>query len=224
VSEQQTGGLSALSVLDEPTRRAIFDFVRRSPVPVGRDEVSAALEIPRATAAFHLDKLGDQGLVEVEFARRGERSGPGAGRPAKFYRRSAREVSVHIPERSYDLAAELLAEAVDVAVSTGESPRDVLFRNARDFGLRVGSEYVQQQQPVEVPLARCGYEPRTDGADIALVNCPFHALAQRHTDLVCGMNLELISGMLNGMGSAQDARLAPAPDFCCVRIRNTSEK
>jgi predicted ArsR family transcriptional regulator len=132
-------------------------------------------------------------------------------------------MSVHIPERSYDLAAELLAEAVDVAVMTGESPRDVLYRNARDFGLRVGGEYVEENESVEVPLERCGYEPRDEGDDIALVNCPFHALARRHTDLVCGMNLELIGGMLNGMGSTQKARLAPAPDFCCVRIRSGSD-
>ena len=45
-------------------------------------------------------------------------------------------------------------------------------------------------------LTECGYEPRDDGAEITLVNCPFHALAQDYTDLVCGMNLELIGGLV----------------------------
>ncbi len=218
MSEQSTQ-LSAISALDEPTRRAIFDHVRRAAEPVSRDDVATALAVPRPTAAFHLDKLADQGLVDVEFARRGDKTGPGAGRPAKLYRRSTREMSVQIPERAYDLAAELLAEAVDVAVETGESPRDVLFRNARDFGLRVGGEYSDEPHSVVPSLERCGYEPRDENDCIALVNCPFHVIAQRHTDLVCGMNLELISGMLEGMGSDQAARLEPEPDFCCVRIR-----
>ena len=215
---EKSNALSAISALDEPTRRAIFEHVRRGPGPVGKDDVAAALGIPRPTAAFHLDKLAAEGLVDVEFARRGERKGPGGGRPAKLYSRSDREMSVSVPERSYGLAAQLLAEAVEESVETGESPRDVLFRSAREFGTRVGGEYVGVPNSVTTSLERCGYEPRTQDAEIALVNCPFHALARDHTSLVCGMNLELITGLLDGMAAEQRARLHPAPDFCCVRI------
>jgi len=45
-------------------------------------------------AAFHLDKLLEQGLLDVEFRRISGRAGPGAGRPAKLYRLSARQLEV----------------------------------------------------------------------------------------------------------------------------------
>jgi predicted ArsR family transcriptional regulator len=71
-------------------------------------------------------------------------------------------------------------------------------------------------------LARHGYEPvRGKNGEIALVNCPFHRLAEEHRSLVCGMNLDFLAGLLEGMGPADrlDARLAPEPGYCCVRIK-----
>ena len=47
-------------------------------------------------------------------------------------------------------------------------------------------------------LVEFGYEPRTDSSGLVLANCPFHGLADEYTDLVCGMNLELLSGLLDG--------------------------
>jgi len=68
-------------------------------------------------------------------------------------------------------------------------------------------------------LGRCGFEPRSDAGGLILANCPFHALAQDYTDLVCGMNLDLMDGLLDGLGRANlDARLDPAPDRCCVSL------
>ena len=68
-------------------------------------------------------------------------------------------------------------------------------------------------------LIDCGYEPRRDGADVTLVNCPFHALAEDYTDLVCGMNLQLLSGLVDGLEDAHlEARLEPTPGLCCVRL------
>ena len=73
-------------------------------------------------------------------------------------------------------------------------------------------------------LADCGYEPRVDDDGVTLVNCPFHTLAREYTDLVCGMNLELIDGLIQGLaGSGLEARLEPAPGRCCVRIATTSQ-
>ena len=56
--------------------------------------------------------------------------------------------------------------------------------------------------------------------DITLANCPFHRLADEHRDLVCGMNLDFVDGVLDGIGRADcvTARLDPAPGRCCVRI------
>jgi hypothetical protein len=70
-------------------------------------------------------------------------------------------------------------------------------------------------------LAEHGYEPAVgEQCDIALANCPFHRLAQEHRDLVCGMNLDLLDGVIDGIGASGTlaARLEPVPGWCCVRI------
>src|SRR5687767_12295746 len=91
--------IAALAALDDPTRRAVFDFVARSRVAVSRDAAAEAVGVSRRMAAFHLDRLADHGLLTVEYRRPAGRSGPGAGRPAKLYRRAAGEVAVSVPER-----------------------------------------------------------------------------------------------------------------------------
>lgn len=208
--------VAVVSTLDEPTRRRIYDFVSPKRDPVTRDEVGDALGIPRQTVTFHLEKLAAAGLLDVEFARRTGRTGPGAGRPAKLYRRGAREVHVQLPGRSYDIAGGLLAQAVEEADRTGESPRVCLARRAADLGREIGVPEGAGDEELMAVLAECGYEPRVEGDDIVLVNCPFHALAKQHTGLVCGMNLDLLSGVL---GDAADrARLDPHDGYCCVRI------
>ena len=61
----QAGALAAVAALDEPTRRRLYEYVVRRPEPVSRDDVAAALGVPRATVAFHLDRLVDSGLLAV---------------------------------------------------------------------------------------------------------------------------------------------------------------
>ncbi|MGB3696035.1 MAG: helix-turn-helix domain-containing protein [Gordonia sp. (in: high G+C Gram-positive bacteria)] len=208
--------VAAISALDEPTRRRIYDYVCPKRDAVSRDDVSADLDIPRQTAAFHLEKLADAGLLEIEFARRSGRSGPGAGRPSKLYRRTARELEVQLPERSYDIAGSLLAQAVEESDRTGVSPRVCLARSAAELGRDIGVAPDATDDELMVALAECGYEPRIEGDDIVLVNCPFHTLAKEHTGLVCGMNLDLLSGVLDG--EPDRARLHPQEGYCCVRI------
>jgi predicted ArsR family transcriptional regulator len=222
MQEHQEKQVSALAALDEPTRRRLYDHVARQPGPVSRDEAAAALDVRRATAAFHLDRLVDQGLLDVVFERRNGRSGPGAGRPPKLYRRSACEVAVSLPERHYELAGQLLAAALEEADRSGDSPRAALGRRAYEMGQDLAETADPTFDPWAAALALLegqGYEPRIEGGGVALVNCPFHRLAREHTDLVCGMNLRLIDGVLDGIGSTGlTARLHPTPARCCVRL------
>lgn len=68
-------------------------------------------------------------------------------------------------------------------------------------------------------LAELGYEPRVERSSITLANCPFHQLASDYTELVCGMNVALIDGIIAGLDlPALQAQLAPVPGQCCVRI------
>ena len=218
--------ISAVAALAEPTRRRLYDQVVRSPVPVSRDDASAATGVPRATAAFHLDRLVADGLLEVTFQRLSGRTGPGAGRPAKLYRRSECTVTVSLPERRYDLAGDLLAAALDEAETSGEAPRRVLERSARRRGRELAEEAraaARAASPRDVVLQVLegqGFEPRTEDDAVVLANCPFHTLARTHTDLVCGMNLSLLGGVLEGVPSTGlVADLRPQPGRCCVRLR-----
>ncbi|MER7406389.1 helix-turn-helix domain-containing protein [Streptomyces sp. NPDC000070] len=208
--------VSAVAALDEPTRRRLYDHVVRQSGPVSRDEAAAALGLARQTAAFHLDRLAGESLLDVVYERRSGRTGPGAGRPAKLYRRSAKQVTVSLPERHYELAGRLLAQAVEESEATGEPVRAALHRKARDLGARLAG---QGGTGVFGLLERYGFEPRHDGDAIVLGNCPFHALARECTQTVCGMNLHLLRGVLEGLGDGSlHAGPAPGPGRCCVRL------
>src|SRR4051812_50187087 len=109
MDDDRTAQVTAVAALAEPTRRRLYDYVVRSPEPVSRDDVAAATGVPRPTTAFHLDRLVADGLLDVHYERRSGRTGPGAGRPAKLYRRAECSVSVSLPERRDGPAGALLA-------------------------------------------------------------------------------------------------------------------
>ena len=111
--EPDDAGLAALSGLEDQVRRRLYQFVASRGEPVGRDEAAAAVSIGRPLAAYHLDKLVELGLLDASFQRPAGRRGPGAGRPAKFYARSEQEFTVTVPPRDYELAARLLAAAIE---------------------------------------------------------------------------------------------------------------
>jgi predicted ArsR family transcriptional regulator len=68
-------------------------------------------------------------------------------------------------------------------------------------------------------LAINGYEPRRAGRRITLANCPFHDLASAYTELMCGLNVDLIQGMLDAVPASRlRAALDPAPGRCCVTV------
>lgn len=220
-AERRDPDLAAIAALDEPTRRRLYELVATAPQPLGRDEAAAALGLPRSSAAFHLDRMVDQGLLDVEYARRTGRSGPGAGRPAKLYRRSARQIAVSLPERKYDLAGRLLAAAIEESTRTGSSAADVLGREARRVGTQLGES--SRPGPAVETLRRLGFEPRNTEAGIRFGNCPFRDLAADYPDTVCRMNLYLVAGLLEGL--ADDDWVAgkdPDPGPCCVRLESAS--
>ena len=220
--------VEAIGALHEPMRRAVYEYAARSAEPVGRNEVAEALGIGRTLAAFHLDRLAAAGLLEVSYARLSGRTGPGAGRPAKLYRRSAAEHSVSLPPRRYLDAAGLLAEAVESAGAD-----EHLFAAARRRGRAMGREAatpgatpaaVTAVGLVEV-LAGQGYEPAPGDGRIVLGNCPFHAVARDYPPLVCGMNLALVEGLVEELpASGAVPRMEPGAGRCCVVIELSKNK
>jgi predicted ArsR family transcriptional regulator len=220
--------VQALALLDEPVRRVLYEWVAQAGRAVGRDEAAAGAGISRALAAFHLDRLAEAGLLDVEFRRLSGRTGPGAGRPAKLYRRATREVSVSLPARRYEVPAELFATANEEM--SGEVPPEPLRRAARQMGESVGSparaaagprpSRARLRDSLIATLAERGYEPHEMASgEIRFGNCPFDALVGDHRPLVCGMNLALAEGMLDALGDDHlVARLDPQPGYCCIAI------
>jgi len=132
--------VTGIASLAEPTRRALYLYVQAQASAVSRDEAAAGVGVPRHVAKFHLDKLVGDGLLEAEYRRRSGRQGPGAGRPAKLYRRAARELAVTLPDRRYALAGQLMARAITESGSDGRAVAEALGGAARDRGRWLGDE------------------------------------------------------------------------------------
>lgn len=218
--------LAAVSLLAEPIRRALYDFVRRQSHAVSRDEAAEAVDIQRSLAAFHLDRLAEAGLLAVEFRRLSGRTGPGAGRPAKLYRRSERELKIRLPARDYELLARLLTEALsadddarpgrlaEVAAERGRSIAEEA--KSRAQGTRGQAKLWEQ---VFAVLEDRGFEPRREGGRILLGNCPFASIAGDYPDIVCQANEAMIQGLVDAVGSkAVDVRFEPGGPGCCVSL------
>ena len=231
-SDEAASQISAIAALNEPIRRNLYAYVVDRPEAVGRDEAAEAVGITRELAAFHLDKLLEEGLLDVEYRRISGRSGPGAGRPAKLYRPSSRHVQVSLPERRYDLAARIMAEAFE---DPGDEPAAAVDRAAHRFGEAIGAQARRQLgrrpsasrllEKVCVVLRGYGFEPVRINDEIRLRNCPFDSIAKDHTALVCGMNLALAKGLVAGLGAEGiDARLDPMPGTCCVALAAVGRK
>lgn len=219
--EKQLGNLAAL---DDPVRRKLYLYVVGRGGDVSRDEAAGGADVSRALAAFHLDRLVEADLLQASFRRPEGRGGPGAGRPPKLYRRSTTQLDISLPRRRYELAAHILAQALARAQS--EASLEALRGAAREWGRRLAGEV---RNGHGLPLARvsraleaCGFEPADSDGEVVLRNCPFDSVRSESKELVCGMNLALVEGLLEGL-EVEDvrARLAPRPDMCCVALRSS---
>jgi predicted ArsR family transcriptional regulator len=218
--ERDASGIGALA---DPVRHRLYQFVCAQPAPVSRDQAADAVGIPHHQAKFHLDRLTAEGLLESDYARLTGRSGPGAGRTSKLYRRARRDIAVNLPQREYELAGRLMAQAIAQSATTGEPVVEVLNRVAHDYGQTIGAT---KRPPADAAgalevmvrvLSQYGYEPRVADGEVELGNCPFHALAQEQTELACNMNHALVTGAAEALAPhSPDARLCPGPDRCCV--------
>lgn len=218
--------LDDLAVLADPVRRRLYLHVTAQADAVSRDAAGAALTIGRPLAAHHLDRLVEAGLLTAEYRRTSGRTGPGAGRPAKLYRRvEGRELRATLPQRRYEVAAELMATALTPPSHGLETLEDIAHR----YGTTLGAEARQRagaragarrrREAVASVLTDAGYLPVVRDGEVQLLNCPFHELAQQHRTVTCNMNLAMLRGVLHGAGLPEsDARLDQQPGFCCVRL------
>jgi predicted ArsR family transcriptional regulator len=223
--------LDRLAGLADPVRRALYRHVAGARVAVTREEAATAAGISRSLAAYHLDRLVEDGLLVAGFERRSGRTGPGAGRPAKVYARAPEQLELSLPARDYAAIADLLATALEGEEAGGA--RAALLAAARRHGQELGAEAAAAggtTADVLAVLAGRGYEPSwADGAGqgggtIRLANCPFDRIAASHRDLVCAANLALLEGIAAEAGTDQPLHptLDPAPGRCCVVLSATN--
>lgn len=232
MSEGPGQTIAAVAALDDELRRGMFEFIRHARRPIGRDEAAAAVGISRKLAAFHLDKLVDAGLLHASFEPPG--GARKVGRRPKVYEPTDADVQVSIPQRQHDLLADILLEAVQDEQGD-ENARQAAMRTARTRGEKLGVAQRKQARPgklgteraltvSESVLAEYGFEPaRESPTCVRLLNCPFHPLAARSPELVCGINQAFLAGFLAGLGAqATDAVLQPRMGECCVQLREST--
>jgi predicted ArsR family transcriptional regulator len=217
--------VTGIGVLADPVRRRLYEFVCSSDQPVSRDHAAHAVGIARHKAKFHLDRLEAAGLLEADYVRLTGRSGPGAGRPAKRYRRGRKEFAVTLPARDYELAGHIMADAISDSTRTGAPIAETISKAASVRGAALAASV---DHPPEADaafdlavrvLGERGYEPRRTDHTIVMANCPFHALAADHTELVCRMNHSMLAAFVDAIAPGLlEASLEPAGNRCCVTL------
>ena len=206
-----------LCVLDDPARRAAYLAVRTGGHPLTRAEVADEVGISVRLAAFHLEKLLAEGFLEATYER--DARSVGVGHPAKRYRPTGIELEVSIPPRRYDLAAEILAEALEG--DSPDPPLESVAEVAAEYGRQVGRRARARKggSRLLTALNVIGYEPATSGDDVVLRNCPFRQVAQARPEIICQMNLAFVAGVLAGTQSRSlQAVLSPSKERCCVVV------
>lgn len=207
-----------LCVLDDPARWAAYLAVRTGGRPLTRAEVADEAGVSVRLAAFHLEKLLSEGFLEATYER--DESSVGVGHPAKRYRPTGLELEVSIPPRRYDLAAEILAEALEA--DSPDSPLESLADVAAEYGRQVGRRARARDggSRLLTALRVIGYEPALSGDDVVLRNCPFRHVAQARPEIICRqMNLAFVAGVLAGTKSRSlHAVPSPSTGRCCVLV------
>jgi predicted ArsR family transcriptional regulator len=214
----------AVAALVDPVRRGLYEYIRHQDHPVTREEAADAITISRTLTAFHLDKLVDVGLLGARYEAPADKH-RGRGRTPKVYEPTPDGLTLDVPPRQYELVGEILAEAVATQPdNAGAAAEAYAFEHGRDIGAsctaRPGSERTVDDDVAVTyaALTDLGFEPRT-GPTVTLGNCPFHGLAQRQPELICGLNHAFIRGLLSGLATETlDAELVPLTGGCCVRI------
>lgn len=229
-------GLDLLALLGDETRRAVYFAVREAEGALSRKDVASQVGITVRLATFHLEKLLEAGLLTAYYQRPPGRSGPGAGRSAKYYQPADVELAVTIPPRRYRRLGALLVEGATSA-GEGEDLDRAALRVARQHGHDDGTRLRRAHGLRRPSRARIldlvtellheqGYEPYRTDTTVALGNCPFRGLAQDAPELVCAINHAYLTGVIEGLGGGRvPAELAcRRPRDCCVLIGDPADE
>ena len=237
-----TATVSAItSAFGDPTRRAVYLFVRENSVDprpngapatgVTASQVADQFDLHPNVARHHLDKLAAGGYVEAAVEKP---HGGGAGRPSKHYR-SVGPSPLESQVRSDDLVLSLLGKALELL------PRDKAELMAEEVGAQygralatglVGDDIASGQrslrtamQAVADALTAHGFAAHADQRNnqLRIVNnhCPFGDVAIEHP-VICAVDRGMVKGMLGALyGDTTPELQASLPQgdtFCATTV------
>lgn len=205
------------STLGDPTRRSIYLAVRESADPVTAAEIAAQFSIHANVARHHLDRLADEGYLEITHRRPHGKNGPGAGRPAKCYAATEKEIELQFPARRYDLLADLLIRVVQRLEPVRAS--EIAAEVGREYGVELASTLdlpeaagfdsvlaTVQQAMVDVGFA---VDTNTNNRQLLMSHCPFGRTALDHPEVVCSLDRGIVNGLMEALHHATNTVTAP---------------
>lgn len=188
-------------------RQMILEALREAHQGLDTGQLADRLRLHPNTIRWHLGRLADAGLVQAAPERRHER-----GRPRIVHRVTGDGIARGRDE--YRLLATMLVDVV--AAADGGRAR------AYEAGVRWG-HHLQQAEPdasVAELLDREGFEAELHGDEIEMRRCPFYALAETSSEVICTLHQGIVDGALAEAGSDQSARIHAfvEPGLCVARL------
>jgi predicted ArsR family transcriptional regulator len=215
------------SALGDPTRRAIYIAVRESPDPMTASDVASLFDIHPNLARHHLDRLTSDGFLKAAPERKS--AGPGAGRPARAYEATSKEVTVHFTPRRFEMLAEMLFSVLEELAPTDVSA--VAERVGRTYGERLAAEigapedpgYEAAVQAVARAMTGLGFsvDPDVEGQRLLTSHCPFGETATNHPEVICSLDRGIVAGLFGGLSVACNPVVIPHKDLdeeCVTKV------
>ena len=200
----ETETLKLTSVLADPTRFAIYQYVVKSHRQVTVQEIAEHFEIHPNVARLHLTKLEDVSLLTSC----SEKTGKG-GRPSRLYSISEQVVNLQFPPRDYQLLAEI---AIDTLLSLGDEGQKALRDMGRRFGHEAAKRAIETERVnlnanlvtklghIERLICAQGLNPQIEFIDdetikFRVYNCTFKETAKKMPDSICQMHQTFLRGI-----------------------------
>ncbi|MBB5354471.1 MULTISPECIES: helix-turn-helix transcriptional regulator [Anoxybacillus] len=198
--------LKITSVLADPTRYDIYQYIARKHQEVTVQEIADAFHIHPNVARLHLTKLEDVNMLVSETKKTGK-----GGRPSRLYRLSDDVIQLHFPFRDYQLLSKI---AIQAMMKLGDAGKQALYETGKLFGQELVQQHVQSMQALEQlsieekmnilqkAAEAAGFYPTFHYSEnqgkiyFEIFNCPFKELAFTHPDSVCYMHNAFLKGML----------------------------
>ena len=217
------------SALGDPTRRAIYIAVRESNEALTTTHIAELFDIHPNVARHHLDRLADDGFLQISDAPISRKGGPGAGRPAKRYEATEKEVSVHFAPRRFEMLVEMLIRVLDevapddlsaIAESVGRAYGREL---ADEIGAPEDPGYDAAVQAVATAMTGLGFsvDPDIDGQRLLTSHCPFGEAATSHPEVICSLDRGIVAGMFGALAVPCNPVVIPhkaLDDDCVTRV------